>query len=223
MSIGTGIFLSSLLLAIVILYGITKDRWAWRRIVKRTVLALVGLIFLGALAGAGFYAWEQIPVRLQQQTKYANVRIGMSQDEVNYVKGYPPQVQGPAETEGDLKGWKIIVETKNLKKGKSIKDYVDWTYKSSSYRVSVEFDPKEKAVIAVECYSKDNWHRCPTIAGIADGDSEQEVIRKFGQPDSSEISGRTKSLYYSKIGVFFRLVQERVYMLGINDTRYRKR
>jgi hypothetical protein len=34
MSVGTGIFLSSVLLAIVILYGVAKDRWRWRRIVK---------------------------------------------------------------------------------------------------------------------------------------------------------------------------------------------
>lgn len=222
MTIGTGIFLSSLLLAIVILYGLTKDRWAWRRIVKQTALVLVGLIFLGVIAGAGFYAWEQVPIRIQQQTEYASVRIGMSPDEVKYVKGYPPQVLGPVETEGDWMEFKPVIETKNIEKGKRVEDYEEWSYQGNKYYIVVQYDSQKATVIAVECYSEDKLNRCPAIAGVADGDSEQEVIGKFGQPDSFKISGVTKSLYYSQIGIFFNLTQERVYMLGINDIGYRK-
>lgn len=230
MTIGTAIFLSILLLSIVILYGLTNDRWAWRRIVKRTLLGLVGLFFLGVLSGVGFYTWKQIPIRVELQTKYANVRFGMSQGEVNYVKGHPPAVLGPVETEGEIKGWRLVKETKKLEKGKSINDYLFWQYESSDNTITVEFDKEKKGVIEVKCYSKNTWHKCPVIGGIADGNTEQEVVQKFGQPDSFKISditnlhpGVTKSIYYREIGVFFVLEKERVYLLGINDTRFRER
>jgi len=42
MELGTGIFLSSLVLAAVILYGITKDRWRWRSIIRG-----IAIIFFG--------------------------------------------------------------------------------------------------------------------------------------------------------------------------------
>ena len=36
MTLGTGISLSMVVIAVVALYGITRDRWNWRRFVKRT-------------------------------------------------------------------------------------------------------------------------------------------------------------------------------------------
>jgi ABC-type nickel/cobalt efflux system permease component RcnA len=54
MSVGTAIFLFSLMLATVILYGITKDRWRWRRIVANiaralALFALLALVVMAAL------------------------------------------------------------------------------------------------------------------------------------------------------------------------------
>ncbi|MGD9769700.1 MAG: hypothetical protein AB7U62_18860, partial [Pseudolabrys sp.] len=89
MDLGTGIFLSSVVLAVVILYGITKDRWSWRRIVKRTALVLLCLVILGTVVGVGISYWPQIPQKPERQTTYAGLRLGMTQDEVLYGKGYP--------------------------------------------------------------------------------------------------------------------------------------
>jgi hypothetical protein len=47
MSIGTGIFLASLVIATVLLYGQTKDRWKRRRAAKRAGIALVVLVMSG--------------------------------------------------------------------------------------------------------------------------------------------------------------------------------
>lgn len=33
MTLGTGLFLSALILSLVILYSVTRDRWNWRRLV----------------------------------------------------------------------------------------------------------------------------------------------------------------------------------------------
>jgi hypothetical protein len=54
MSLGTAIFLSSLVLATVILYGMTMDRWPWRRIVLgigRTfaLLLLLAIVLMAAI------------------------------------------------------------------------------------------------------------------------------------------------------------------------------
>jgi hypothetical protein len=98
MSLGLGIFLSTLVLAVVILYGLTKDRWGWRRILKRTALTLLAL---AAIIG-GVYFWNQLPV---PQTEYAGIRIGMTPDEVMYIKGFPPTVFGELSNDGEGKGW----------------------------------------------------------------------------------------------------------------------
>jgi len=95
--------------------------------------------------------------------------------------------------------------------------------KRRSAQIDVTFNPEKTAVIVIECYSDDRLGRCPSIAGISDGASEQEVVRKLGKPERSSIEGVTKSLYYSAVGVRLVLSKERVYMLGINDRRYKRR
>jgi hypothetical protein len=223
MSIGLAIFLSSLVFALVALYGITRDRWGWRKIVRRATLALLFILALGVLTFAGVHIWDRIPTSIPKQTAYAGLRIGMPHDEVKYVKGYPPKVYGEAATEGDWKGSQPVIETKTLEKDKRVEDYVDWSYDIEGGRIDVEFDPTKTGIIVIRCYSADKLRRCPSILGISDGDTEQEVIRKFGKPEKSSIEGVSKSLYYTKAGIYFVLVKEQVYMLGINDTHYEKR
>ena len=46
MSTGTGIFLSGLIIGLVMLYGQTKDRWNWSKIVRNLILVLLSLIFI---------------------------------------------------------------------------------------------------------------------------------------------------------------------------------
>jgi hypothetical protein len=219
MSIGSGIFLAALVIAVVLLYGITKDRWGWRKIVRRTAVALLALIALGGLTFSASYLWDRLPASIQ--TDYAGLRLGMDQNEVRYIKGHPPTVFGEEEMEGDQK-WRKVVQTKDLLKGERVEDYAEWSYDIAGGRLDVEFNPAKTAIIVISCYSTDRLKRCPPVVGLYDGDAEQEVVRKLGKPDKARISGVTKSLYYSKLGLFFNLEREQVYMLGINDTRYQK-
>jgi hypothetical protein len=223
MSLGLGIFLSSLVLSIVILYGITKDRWSWPKIARRGGLGVLTVVALIMVIWAGIYFWNQLPGSVGKQTEYAGLRIGMAPRDVKYIKGYPPTVFGDAETvEGKWPG-KPVIETKNLEQGKSVEDYRDWSYEISGGRIDVEFDADKKAVIVISCYSSDSLRRCPSIGGISDGNSEQEVTRKLGKADVARIDGVTKSLYYKKLAIYLKLRQEQVYMLGVNDTRYVQR
>src|SRR5262245_55278136 len=114
MELGTGIFLSALMISVVMLYSVTKDRWRWRRFFKGTMYACLSLLLLGGLLGAGAYVYQQIPIPIGRQTEYAGLRLGMPMDDVLYIKGYPAAVL----THGDATGY-FVLETSNLEKGKS--------------------------------------------------------------------------------------------------------
>jgi hypothetical protein len=147
MSIGLGIFLSSVVFALVIFYAITKNRWRWGR-------ALVALIVLTGVVIGGLYFWKQLPPTISPRTEYAGIRLGMGPDEVLSINGYPPAVYGEAEKEGKWRGFQPIIETKNLEKGKLVQDYRVWSYEQKT------------AVVAIDCYSSDRQGRCPSIGGL---------------------------------------------------------
>jgi hypothetical protein len=216
MSIGLGIFLSSVVFALVIFYAITKDRCRWGRIVRRNALALVALIVLTGVVIGGLYFSKRLPPTISPQTEYADIRLGMGPDEVLYINGSPPAVYGEAEKEGKWRGFQPIIETKNLEKGKLVQDYRVWSYEQSSNRIDVTFNPEKTAVVAIACYSIDRQRRCPSIVGVKDGDSELEVVRKLGTPGTSTMEFIT----YPNAGIELWLGKERVYMLGINDPKY---
>lgn len=82
MSVGLAILLSSLLFAVVLLYGMTKHRWSWRRIVERTRQTFIVLIVLTAAVIGFWYFWNQLPTPPSPQTEYAGLRLGIGPDEV---------------------------------------------------------------------------------------------------------------------------------------------
>jgi hypothetical protein len=222
MSVGWAIFLSSFVLAVVVLYGITKDRWRWRRIVKRTALTLAAITALTGAVIGGSYIWNQLPAPLASQAEYAGLRLGIGPDEVMYIKGYPPMVLGEVDGEGLWAGQPVI-STKDLENGKRAQDYRDWQYEYSTSRLDITFNPEKTAVVAISCYSSDRLKRCPSIVGLSDGDSEQAVIRKLGAPGTARIEGVAKFISYPELAVQLWLSKEQVYMIGVNDRKYQRR
>ena len=213
MSIGMGLFLSSLVLSIVILYSVTKDRWRWKVGVKRTFFGFLAIILLSAAAWGGLYIWKLLPTTITRQDQYAGVRLGMTPDEVMYVKGYPATVLAEEVEDPVWKGFLINIETKNLEKGKRVTDYRYWAYDN----ITVVFNKDRKAVVEVKCYSNNKLSRCPSLAGVVDGDSEKEAVRKLGNADAAKIDGVAKTMRYSKFGIELILTKEQVYHLGIFD------
>jgi hypothetical protein len=220
MSIGTAIFLSSIVLGLIALYATTKDRWRWGLFAKRVALGLVSVFAITAFAWLGFYLWERFPMTAARQTEYSRIKIGTSPSEVNYIKGPPTIVYGEMSKDADWKGWQQIIEVKNIEKGKSVMDFSDWGWNEGKSRIDITFDPDRTKVIAIQCYSADKASRCPPIAGIADGSKEEEVLTRFGPPDEAKITGTTKRMSYQKLGAYFSLEQQTVYMLGINDPKW---
>jgi len=225
MDLGTGIFLSSIVLAVVILYGITKDRWRWRRIITHIALAFAAIVVLTGTLFGGLYFWNHFPIPLGRQIEYAGLRLGMSPQDVLYIKGYPSGVadepSGVVDEAPKQNPFAAYISTDKLKPGKSVDDYRQWWYeRSHDGSISVTFNPEKTAVIAIECLSLDLIGRCPSLAQVFHGDSEQEVIRKLGPPDASRFEGVLKSLSYRTLGIELTLETERVIKLSINDPKY---
>ena len=153
MSIGTAIFLSSCVFAVVILYGVTKNRWPWRRIVARSALAILGIIVVtGAIVG-GLSFLNRSPT-LTRQTEYAGLRLVM------YTKGYPPTVLEQPKA-GKLGGnyfdqFDSVIETTKLPTGKRVQDYLEWQYEDNQSRIDIKFNPDRTTVVSIRCYSNDS-------------------------------------------------------------------
>ena len=141
------------------------------------------------------------------------MRLGMTQDEVMYVKGYPPVV---LVDEPSVEGPSWVVETQNLEKGKDASIIATGPTMDTNTNY-VTFNGERTAVIAIRCYSNDKSYRCPAIGGVRDGDAEQEALRKLGNPSDSKIDGVTKLLTYRDLGINLWLNKEQVYMMSIGD------
>jgi hypothetical protein len=204
MSIGLAIFLSSLMFALIFLYHITRDRWSWHRIGRKTVVVL--LIFGGliTLAAGGIYSWIQFRHLKSKQTEYAGLRLGMTMAEAKYVKGIPDFVVDNTP-----------IRTSNLDEGKKIEEYRDWRYADST--LQLVFNDDNNLLGAIACSSAS---ACPEILGITIGDSEQQLLSKLGQPSTAKIDGLVKEMNYSSLGVLVDLRQQKIFMFGIHDTRY---
>ena len=70
MDLGTGIFLSTALLAIVLLYGFTKDRWRWRKIIVRTLFSGLLIVAASAAVVALAHYWDELfPISDRRNTR----------------------------------------------------------------------------------------------------------------------------------------------------------
>jgi hypothetical protein len=57
MTLGTGIFLASLVLGSILLFGLTKDRWNWAKILRRFAFGSLGLTAVGIVT---ILAWKAV-------------------------------------------------------------------------------------------------------------------------------------------------------------------
>jgi hypothetical protein len=200
MDLGTGIFLSTALLAVVLLYYFTKDRWRWRKLIVRTLF--FGLILIGGSVAviALVHYWDELfPVQLGRQTQYAGLKLGMNPQEVMYVKGYPPEVLEPDE-DPIWKGVFKNIKTSELKQGKKATDFKRWSYDQYKSYLLVEFNNERTALVAIRCYSEDKAARCPPVGSVSDGTSEKDALSKLGGPAEQRIDGGTKDLRFSRLG-----------------------
>ena len=82
MSIGLGVFLSSLFLGCVTLYIFTRDRWNWKKLLLWPSATL-------ALVAVGVYAYNMIPETPKRETSFWEIPLGASEHDVLFIKGEP--------------------------------------------------------------------------------------------------------------------------------------
>jgi outer membrane protein assembly factor BamE (lipoprotein component of BamABCDE complex) len=210
-TLGTGVFLSAGLFGLIYLYQITRDRWSWPKIVLRGSAALASIVGLTALAVFSYSEFESIPRR---PNDYADLTIGMTMDQVQYIKGSPSDVLD----DDPRGGFRMVRAVKDIKADKKVQDYRSWQFSdATSSRLDVEFDPASKKLRQIACYSSDSYS-CPALVGVNDGTDEDTVVKKLGRPSSEKILGPTKLIEYEPLGVWYYLAKQKVYMLGMSST-----
>jgi hypothetical protein len=157
-------------------------------------------------------------------SNYGGVSLGENQGDVLYALGSPPMVLGPLEWKEEWNGYSQRVydttssDTKDaIPASKRIEDFDYWGYHSGSGQVTVQFDPKTKAVKSIECYSseEDIEHSdCPMLAGLHIGDTEEMMRAKLGAPTKRKGDGAARTYRYDDLGLDFTLTKKRIYMIG---------
>jgi len=114
MTLGTGIFLSVVVISIVMLFFITKDRWNWWKGFKRFAIALLVLICVGV---AIYFAWEPIQTLVDRPKPFqelGGVKLGSSQADVKFLKGIPDTTCTDSATKDwSLWGYKLTADDKS--------------------------------------------------------------------------------------------------------------
>src|SRR5262245_9223473 len=72
MSLGTAIFLSTVILSLVILYGLTRDRWRWGRI----LIGLIVTVLLVVAGMVGLFWYQMQPDRPSKLTALWGIGLG---------------------------------------------------------------------------------------------------------------------------------------------------
>ena len=122
MSLGDALVLASVIFAPIYLYKITRDRWNWKRGVRRFLQGFFLVITLGCLL---WWSIEKIN-DISRQTEYADLRLGMTMAEARYSKGVPDNVY-KEETEGEWKNSYQVIRVSDLK-GQRAEDFKHWSY-----------------------------------------------------------------------------------------------
>lgn len=182
------------------------------------VAIIVGIKALGA-------ALDVYNSRPQKVTSFESINLGASMDEVAYALGEPTTVARLGDWEladGTIeKDIVIDVLSQEVEKHKQrFKGYVYWRFAYSDRRIDVNFDKDTKVVTSIGCYvNPDAVIRgvCWTN-GIRDGNSEEMVTERLGQPTRSSIDSysNVKTLEYDNWNMEIRLKKRVVYYIKVH-------
>jgi hypothetical protein len=187
MTLGEGIFYSSLFLGVIALYIATKDRWRWKRI----ILWPLGLIAVVA-AGVGIFAYvESLPTA---QTEFWGISLGEKKEDVRFKKGAPEQ-----EEENNI--W---VYTQKSGSGST-----DSTWK-------IRFENGEVVSVERWPPGTERW-ASPPLLGIRQGNSTAHVTQRLGEPSkiTHDSDGMIRTYEYEKYHFFAIFVADEVEVYGI--------
>lgn len=191
MSLGVSIFLSSTILAIIVLFIATKDRWNW---VKILLWPLGGLL---AMAVA-FWGYQTIQNRPRPETEFWGIRLGATKSDVKFLKGVPTQAY-----DNDQK-WAYI--------------FKDSSGQNDQYVYLVQFKGDRVWVVGYISHPTAGSFG-PGVHGIYIGDSLEEVVETFGKDYHMETDkdGLRRLFSFEYYRLFFELEKNRVQSYGLYD------
>lgn len=180
MSVGTGIFLGAVVIALVALFLKTKDRWRWKRI------GLVGgalLVGLPLLAIGWIYASESWERRPRPQQELWNVRLGDSEADVKFKKGKPSNAVGLDDPTLWVYAMNDAGETlPEVKQDQVVSDVYNVRFKNHRVRYV------QKVVGDLPDF--------PNLGGVTRFSSIDEIIAALGQPSTvSRSTDETERIY----------------------------
>ncbi len=193
MTLGTGVFLSSLFLGLVALFISTRDTWNWKKITKRFA---AGTAIVVTLLGLSIYVGIKVSNWPEREISYWDVSINATKSDVKFLKGHP------AATEGD----DIWIYGKE--------DYASVFLGSEPIYVVWFQDDKVKRI---ECFS--DTRDCPPVQGTYLDQPNDRIVEHFGHPShiSNSKDDLSRTLSYDRYNVFFELQRNRVTSMGVYD------
>ncbi|KRB14564.1 hypothetical protein [Rhizobacter sp. Root16D2] len=194
MTLGTGLFLSALVLAVVILYVATKDRWKWRKLVKWGVGVPLALLIVSAL---GTWAYVMFNDRPKVQTSFWDIPLTATRSDVKFLKG----------------------EDQNKS---ASKDPDVWIYHVSENKAVYMVRFNGDKIRFIQFFSVDGAIGEPWLQGLSKGSTMEAVIETLGQPSYTAASqdGLERLLSYEKYQTFFRVERGRVVTYGVYDPKH---
>jgi len=184
MTIGMGIFLSTLLLILVFAIRQATRYQKWRLIGKIAAVVVIVCVAIGALA----YAWVSIsnlPPGPSRVTELAGVKLGMKPADVTLALGKPDASEDP------------------MSEGKEIT--TGYIYNSPS-RTIVFFGPDKYHLTANIICTGDYGAK---LLGFDIGSKKADIIKRLGEPDEISVSrdGLSEYISYFKWNAAFQLAQ----------------
>ncbi len=192
MTLGSGIFFSSLVLSLVILFSVTKDRWNWKKISKWAIVAptiVFSVIFLSIYI---YGRWEE---RLAPQSEFFGLQLRSSPADVKFAKGEPTAVEKDEY-------WAYHVGTSTSK------DRAQYLVKFKDGRIrSVLYGTDGTEVVN------------PYLLGFTYGVDYDSVLQKLGKPSFTSISKNelSRMISYEALNGVFTFSAGKLETYGIYD------
>lgn len=180
MTIGTGIFCSTVLLVLVFGIQRTTAHHKWKLVGK--VAGLIVAAFL--VIGLGYYLWnyvENLPPAPSVMTELVGVKLGMSPTDVTLVLGKPDTTTEPSFQAGETR--------------------FDYSYPDQNLSITFYGADKYHAKANIICTSQP----FAKVLGFDNLSSEQFVLQRLGKPSSTSVSrdGLSKIDSYAQWKVSF--------------------
>jgi hypothetical protein len=192
MTVGEGIFYGALVLGLVGLYAVTKDRWKWKQIAKWGLGVPFVLLVLGL---TGMWAYSKYEDRPTPQTTFGGLTLTSTEADVRFAKGEP---------------------TKILEDGRWVYHAGSGSKEDRAGYVVRFKDGKVRYILYAA--APDNYSN-PWLQGFTMEATHESVLQKLGMPDHTSTSedGLQRMISYSKFNTFYTFEQAKVRDFGIYD------